>query len=37
MTFRPKVQEVRPGMLLRWIGRLIVPGIFDGTHQWSRP
>ena len=35
MTFRPKVLDVQPGMLLRWTGRLIVPGIFDGTHAFE--
>jgi hypothetical protein len=35
LTFRPKVLAVEPGVLLRWVGRLIVPGIFDGTHQFS--
>lgn len=35
MTFRPKVLDAQPGVLLRWIGRLIVPGIFDGTHQFE--
>src|SRR5215469_12722668 len=35
MTFRPTVLAVQPGELLRWIGRLIVPGIFDGTHQFT--
>ena len=35
MTFRPKVLAAEPGLLLRWIGRLIMPGIFDGTHQFA--
>ena len=35
MTFGPTVLAARPGELLRWIGRLIVPGIFDGTHQFA--
>ena len=35
MTFRPKVLAARPGELLRWIGRLIMPGIFDGTHRFA--
>src|SRR6266702_3623228 len=35
MTFRPKVLAARPGVLLRWIGRLLLPGIFDGTHQFA--
>ena len=35
MTFRPRVLVAKPGVMLRWIGRLIVPGIFDGTHQFA--
>ena len=35
MTFRPRVLAVQPGVLLRWIGRLFMPGIFDGTHQFA--
>jgi hypothetical protein len=35
MTFRPKVLAAEPGRLLRWIGRLIMPGLFDGTHQFA--
>ena len=35
MTFHPKVLAAEPGALLRWIGRLIMPGIFDGTHQFE--
>jgi hypothetical protein len=35
MTFRPTVLAARPPGLLRWIGRLIVPGIFDGAHQFA--
>jgi len=35
MTFRPKVLAAQPGVLLRWIGRLIMPGTFDGpAHRW---
>jgi len=34
-SMRPKVLAARPGALLRWIGRLIMPGIFDGTHQFA--
>jgi len=34
-TFRPQVLAAQPGVLLRWIGRLFVPGIFDGTHQFA--
>jgi len=35
MTFRPTVLAAQPGVLLRWIGRLVLPGIFDGTHQFE--
>jgi len=35
MTFRPTVLAAQPGELLRWIGRLIMPGVFDGTHQFT--
>jgi hypothetical protein len=32
MTFRPTVLAVKPGVELRWIGRLAFGGIFDGEH-----
>ncbi len=32
MTFRPVVQVARPGEELRWHGRLLLPGLFDGEH-----
>jgi hypothetical protein len=32
MTFRPKVLAAEPGVELRWVGRLLLPGIFDGEH-----
>jgi hypothetical protein len=35
MTFRPRVLVAKPAAMLRWIGRLIIPGIFDGTHQFA--
>ncbi|MCP9985964.1 SRPBCC domain-containing protein [Streptomyces sudanensis] len=34
MSFKPKVLVAEPGRHLRWIGRLLVPGIFDGTHEF---
>jgi hypothetical protein len=33
-TFRPTVLTADPGKELRWIGRLLVPGIFDGEHRF---
>jgi hypothetical protein len=35
MTFRPIVLALQPGRELRWLGRLLLPGIFDGEHQFQ--
>jgi len=35
MTFRPKVLIAEPGRELRWRGRLLLPGIFDGEHYFQ--
>jgi hypothetical protein len=32
MTFRPTVVTLDPGVELRWLGHLGVPGLFDGEH-----
>ena len=32
MTFKPTVLAVEPDRELRWRGRLLLPGIFDGEH-----
>lgn len=38
MRFRPRVLAVQPCRELRWKGRLLVPGLFDGEHQfWLQP
>jgi hypothetical protein len=34
MTLRPTVTEVREGEVLRWLGRLGVPGVFDVEHSF---
>jgi hypothetical protein len=34
MTFRPSVLAVEEGRLLRWRGRLGLPGLFDGEHEF---
>jgi hypothetical protein len=34
MTFKPTVLEVEPERELRWLGRLLLPGIFDGEHSF---
>jgi hypothetical protein len=34
MTFRPQVLVADSGRELRWLGRLILPGIFDGEHSF---
>jgi hypothetical protein len=35
MTFRPVILALQPEAELRWLGRLILPGIFDGEHQFQ--
>jgi hypothetical protein len=30
--FKPTVLEVEPGRSVRWLGRFILPGLFDGEH-----
>jgi hypothetical protein len=32
MTFRPRVLRAVQDEELRWLGRLVLPGIFDGEH-----
>ena len=32
MTFKPIVTRVAPEREFRWIGRLKIPGLFDGEH-----
>jgi hypothetical protein len=34
-TFRPTVLEAAQGRQLRWLGRLLVPGLFDGEHRFT--
>ncbi|MBA2782619.1 MAG: SRPBCC domain-containing protein [Rubrobacteraceae bacterium] len=35
MTFRPKVLTAEPNRELRWLGHLLVPGVFDGEHSFT--
>jgi len=35
MNFRPVVVAADKERELRWLGRLIVPGIFDGEHRFT--
>jgi hypothetical protein len=32
-TFKPTVRAVEENRELRWLGRLVAPGIFDGEHS----
>jgi hypothetical protein len=34
MRFRPLVLTARPPRELRWIGRLLIPGLLDGRHRF---
>jgi hypothetical protein len=33
MTFKPTIRAAAPERELRWLGRLFVPGLFDGEHR----
>ncbi len=35
MTFRPTVTAVNEGRRLEWLGRFVVPGLFDGRHSFT--
>jgi hypothetical protein len=35
MTFQSMVLVADPGKELRWLGRVIFPGIFDGEHSFQ--
>ena len=34
ITIKPRVLNAEPGRELRWLGHLLVPGIFDGEHYF---
>jgi hypothetical protein len=34
MTFKPRVLSVETHRELRWLGRLLLPGLFDGLHSF---
>lgn len=34
MTFQPVVRAATPARELRWLGRLLIPGLFDGEHAF---
>lgn len=35
MTFKPTVLRAEPDVELRWLGRLLLPGLFDGEHYFK--
>jgi hypothetical protein len=35
ITMRPTVTDVVPGRALEWLGRLGIPGVFDGRHRFE--
>lgn len=34
MTFKPTITEVKERHHLEWLGRLVLPGVFDGRHSF---
>lgn len=34
MRFSPRVLAADPGRLLRWRGRVLLPGVCDGVHEF---
>jgi len=34
MRFKPRVLVAAPGRELRWLGRFLLPGLFDGEHYF---
>jgi hypothetical protein len=34
MTFRPTVLKAETDQELRWLGHLLIPGLFDGEHHF---
>jgi hypothetical protein len=35
VTFRPRILELEPGHSVTWLGRTLLPGLFDGHHTLS--
>jgi hypothetical protein len=35
LTFKPTITAVEEGRVLEWLGRLVVPGLFDGRHRFE--
>ena len=35
MTFRPTVLKAEPNREFRWLGHLLIPGLFDGEHIFT--
>jgi hypothetical protein len=35
MSFNPTVLKAEPNRELRWLGHLLIPGVFDGEHIFS--
>ncbi|MFA7428842.1 MAG: SRPBCC domain-containing protein [Rhodospirillaceae bacterium] len=33
-TFRPRIVTLQPGRELSWVGRVLLPGVFDGWHSF---
>src|SRR5262245_28914338 len=34
-TFRPRILKFEPKQEIRWLGRVLLPGLFDGQHTFK--
>jgi hypothetical protein len=34
-VFKPRVTEAAPGSVFEWLGRMGIPGVFDGRHRFE--
>jgi hypothetical protein len=35
MTFKPRVTVIEDATTFEWLGRLVLPGVFDGRHRFE--
>ena len=35
ITLHPSITDAKPGRVIAWLGRLGIPGVFDGAHRFE--